>query len=157
MDRSHLARAIGTALQRYGWTQTKLSDATSISQGNLNVILNRRRRPEPETLRSICTCWPDRGTNLRILVEHLRDEVELAGYPDGTISSRTSDEADVSALDHTLTLIRDADKDLYTRLASIIADIYRLLSEGGASSIARVAEGTGPQWGTTTKKRKETR
>lgn len=130
MNISHVSRALRVAMTTLGWTEAVLSRNCGLSQAGINRVLNSRRRPEPATLQALCNCWPDAHTNVGILIEHLRDEVELSGHADGTVISRASTDAGSASMEHNLELIRDSDPELYSRLALIISDIYRLLTEG---------------------------
>src|SRR5690606_10637922 len=49
------------------------------------------RRPDPETLKSLCTKLPDASDGLHLLVAHLRDEIGRAGRRQSEIAIEASD------------------------------------------------------------------
>ena len=127
-ERTHMGRAIGAALADLDWPQQRLSAIAHIDQGTINRIINRKRRPDIATLRALCTCWTDPVRNARIMVEHLRDEVEAAGHADGSIIIAPSGAATDTRARHTLDLIRAADPDLYSHICALLSGVWHALS-----------------------------
>lgn len=143
MHQTHLGRAVRAALTEAGWSQAELASRADIDQSGVNRIMNSARRPEINTLRAICTCWTSRATNVRILIEHLRDEVERAGHEHGTVNMQSGQPADEAA--HLLALIRDHDTNLHRHLCYLITSIWDMLANRNGS-LARAADGPGPTW-----------
>ena len=80
MNRSYLGNSIMYHLGKHQWTQLSLANKINLAQSSLSQIMSRPKRPETTTLRALCNCWPDADSNLRVLIEHLRDEMVRAGH-----------------------------------------------------------------------------
>jgi transcriptional regulator with XRE-family HTH domain len=80
MNRSNFGRAIYYHLTAKDLNQVDLAKLTGLSQASISRVISRERRPDVPSLRALCNCWPDRESNLRVLIEHLRDEVRRAGH-----------------------------------------------------------------------------
>lgn len=107
-ETSHFGRAVYAARQDAGMTLCALADAARLSQTGINRIENYARRPDVDTLRALCGCWPDPITAARVLIAHLRDEVQRAGHADGSIEMHPTAEPSRTAAAHDLRLIHDA-------------------------------------------------
>ena len=129
--RTHLGRAIYNETHATGRTQTETAQRAGIQQGSLSCIISgRRARPDVPTLRALCAphVWPDRAAALAILLGHLRDEVERAGYPDGTIDMHadgaTSPSLNTAAM---VKEISDKNPTLGAHLSAIVQTLYKMM------------------------------
>ena len=86
--------------------QIPLSHLLHISQGGLASYISGRRRPDDESLRSICSHWPERSGAQRILLAYLRDQIEIAGLNDSIITVSATAEKHDPQLDADLDLLR---------------------------------------------------
>ena len=129
--RTHLGRAIYNETHAAKRTQTETAQRAGIQQGSLSCIISgRRARPDVPTLRALCAphVWTDRAAALSILLGHLRDEVERAGYPDGTIKMH-ADGAAGPAID-TAEMIREISENnatLGAHLGAIVTSLYQMI------------------------------
>lgn len=77
MSQTHLAHALlaitGTSSIR------ALATACHVSPSTLSRLISDERRIDEETLRKICQRNPDQNSGLRLLIAHLRDEIDRAG------------------------------------------------------------------------------
>lgn len=126
MHRTYLGNSILYHLGKHGMTQLALGEATGMRSSSLSEIISKPKRPEASTLRALCTCWPDPESNLRVLIEHLRDEMVRAGHAgEGELEfrptkpSKGSLERDLALLSETAAL--DVD------VAAIVGDLANLL------------------------------
>lgn len=126
--RTHFGRAIEHAIMVNATTQARISIAAKLSQGALNHIIQAYRRPDADTLRALCNCWPDRITCARILIEHLRDEVERAGHADGTIHLSLAGDNREAAAQHALAIIHQRSREVAQHLDALIEDLARLVA-----------------------------
>ena len=126
MKRSHFGSSILYHLNKHERSQSGLADTTGVTQSSLSRLIAGTQRPEISTLRALCTCWPDPQTNLRVLIEHLRDEMVRAGHSaEGEIDFRPLDHGQ-DKIDRTLaTLTAAARTD--ADVAAILADLAHLV------------------------------
>jgi hypothetical protein len=100
--------------------QIPLSKHLCISQSGLALYISGRRRPDDASLRNICARWPDRDGAQRLLLAHLRDQIEIAGLTDAGITITAKADA---ATDPQLT----ADLELLTQEAGYRPQIKPLI------------------------------
>jgi transcriptional regulator with XRE-family HTH domain len=144
MKRTNLAKTLESERSAAGLTQHKLAKLLGISRPGYNRLEGLGRRPEPETLAIICRNWTDKTAGLRVLVEHLRDEVERARFPDGTISMRvTSDGVDLEHVAGMLRTMHARDPELYQHIHALI---HALTDSPAAADTRIAAEPHGPTW-----------
>lgn len=146
---SHFGRALYVARRHHELTLDALAQRCGLSQPGINRIENYARRPDVDTLRALCGCWPDPITAARVLVEHLRDEVERAGHADGSITIHpTTGAAAEAAAVHALALIHDRSPEVAAHLDALLADLARLVASepAAAREIMRAAEPPAPEY-----------
>ena len=79
-ERNLYFRALALEMERAGITQNEIATRAHITQPSAWRILHGRCRLAPETLRLITHCMIDHNANGRLLIAHLRDELQRAGW-----------------------------------------------------------------------------
>jgi len=126
MQRTYLGNSILYHLGKHAWTQLKLGEATGMRSSSLSEIISKPKRPEATTLRALCNCWPDAESNLRILIEHLRDEMVRAGHAgEGELEFRPSKPSRAD-IDRDLALLCE-EATLDVDVAAIVRDLATLV------------------------------
>ena len=116
---THLGRSLLYHLSRHNMKQTELARRTSLPGSSVSELISKGTRPEPASLRALCNCWPDGASNLRVLIEHLRDEMNRAGHADAVeLRPAVSTRKDV-----------DRDIDMLARHAMLDADIAAIVRD----------------------------
>ena len=129
--KTYTSRALQAAMYDYDMTQAGIAKNSGLNQTTIsNLISGRRARPDVPTLRALCAphVWTHRAAALSILLGHLRDEVERAGYPDGTIKMH-ADGAAGPAID-TAEMIREISEKnatLGAHLGAIVTSLYQMI------------------------------
>lgn len=137
--KSNLARAIYTSRHELEWSLSELGKALALSPAGLNRLENNDRRPDVPTLRALVSHWPasKRAYGLRLLCEHLRDEVVRAGVGHGDVVIRLPSDKDLDPeVIRALDIIRSNDATyrhvcaLLRQLARLPADTQLLAADG---------------------------
>jgi transcriptional regulator with XRE-family HTH domain len=149
-DRSQFGRAVYAARSSARWTQQQTGTACSLTHSAINRAENSPRRPDPPTLRALCTCWPDRTAGLRVLIAHLEDEITRAGRGRSEIDITESDADHDGGPARDLHAIRAHDADLYDRLTRLIARLRAMSSDaaGRSPQPLQAAAEPAPEYGT---------
>lgn len=79
-ESTYFGRAIKFFLVKHDLTQKELADLTEQRQSTISDFIARPKRPDEKTLFQLCNKWPAPETNVRMLIEHLRDEIARAGH-----------------------------------------------------------------------------
>lgn len=138
----NFGRVVALELNSIGKNQSWLAEQTQVSQGTISRLISGVIRPDVDTLRKLCTCWPDQQTNTRVLIEHLRDEVARAGIEAGRVFIRPSEAPDITEIHALLDTIARYDTELLKHLLILVRDLVSLLAP--ASERFAVAERATP-------------
>ncbi len=128
-ERSNFGRAIGVAIETSGVPQMHVARRAGVSQTSLNRIINYARRPDPATLTALCHCWAP-AENIRILIEHLRDEITRAQHASSTISIRPAESPTTEDIARMLALLDTYDPDAAKHIRRLVSAMYRLVTDG---------------------------
>ena len=130
--KTHTSRALQATMYACKMTQADIAERAQLNQTTIsNIIIGRRARPDVPTLRALCAphVWVgDRCAALSILLGHLHDEVERAGYPDGTIKMRADGQPGPAI--NTADMIRtigEHNPTLGAHLAAIVHSLYDVI------------------------------
>lgn len=117
---SHLSQALVAFLSGTRQSGTAFASKIGVHQTTISRI-TAGERPAVDTLRGMCTRWPDSRATLGLLVAHLRDEIDRAG--------RTQAEVDITAAevedDDIHLLARESTKD--PELAGLLRQMAELI------------------------------
>lgn len=80
MKKTYIGRVLSYEMQRMGMTQSALSDRASVPQPTISQIIATDVRIAPTSLAALTHCWPTPEANGRVLIAHLRDEINRAGH-----------------------------------------------------------------------------
>lgn len=80
MSKTHFGLALNYQLRKTGMTQTQIAEKAGMAQASVSQIIGRPKRPDVDTLKALCNCWPTPAANLYVLIEHLRDEIARSGH-----------------------------------------------------------------------------
>lgn len=83
--KTNLGKSLMSYLCRTNQTQWSLAGVAGITHTAISRIISQDRRPDPQTLRQICTAIP-RSDGAEILCGHLRDEITRCGFLSREIS-----------------------------------------------------------------------
>lgn len=126
MKRSHFGESVLYHMRKHDLTQVGLATKAGVAQSSLSQLISQPKRPEEPTLKALCTCWPGEETNIRVLIEHLRDEMVRAGHSaNGEVEFRRCTPAQ-GELDAALKVVAD-EAALSADVASLILDLALLL------------------------------
>jgi transcriptional regulator with XRE-family HTH domain len=142
--RNHLGNAIYHERTAQRMTQDALASRLGISHAGLNRLENQSRRPDTDTLPRLCHGWPDNSAGIRVAIEHLRDEWQRCGLPDGAVSIRSSKDNDLEHAFETMRAIRLIDRSVYDHLLVLMDSI--VTASGGVTGRMLAADGSGPDW-----------
>jgi transcriptional regulator with XRE-family HTH domain len=133
MHRTYLGNSLLYHLGKHEWTQAALAERAAVTQSSLSRLISARQRPETSTLRALCTCWPDPGSNLRVLIEHLRDEMVRGGHRgEGELEFRPHAPG-AAALERDLALVCET-ASLDDDVAALLHDLAVLLRRAKSTS-----------------------
>lgn len=89
MKKTYIGRVLVYEMQRCGLTQSALADRATIPQPTISQIIATDVRIAPTSLNALTHCWPTPEANGRVLIAHLRDEINRSGHdPDNSIEIR---------------------------------------------------------------------
>lgn len=157
-ERTHFGRALQAARNSSGLTLEGLAELSGISHPAIHRIENYARRPDVETLRALVSSWPEAITRARILIEHLRDEVQRAGQPDGSITMHPSGTPSESAAVHNLALIHMRAPSVAEHIDALLSAFAELVMDDPEAGAMIAAEPPPPvEYMATTKRAKRTK
>jgi transcriptional regulator with XRE-family HTH domain len=142
--RTHLGYALFNERKLLDMTQDAVADRLGISRPALNLLENRQRRPDAETLPLLCHGWPDPNAGVRVAIEHLRDEWDRCGLPTGGVSIRAADDDTLEHATAQLRAIRIYDAELYSHLIALMDAV--VAASGGSANERLLAADGGPTW-----------
>jgi transcriptional regulator with XRE-family HTH domain len=157
MKGTYISRALALEMERAGITQNEIATRAHITQPSAWRILHGRCRLAPETLRLITHCMIDHNANGRLLIAHLRDELQRAGWdPETSVQFAWPDGSAAQSLRHDdiETLRRHiADPDVAAVIRGLAlllerADISRITSEKHSREPSLAADPHGPEYKT---------
>lgn len=125
MKHTRLAAAICQELEVEGITLSALSGRIGRTQGAMSLLIGRGSRAASETLAALSKCWKSPASGVRIIIAHLHDEIERAGWKSGEyrISHKAGDlPATLSRLDRDLADLRAAAEHV-PALACLVSDV----------------------------------
>jgi len=79
MKHTHLGQCLLEAIGREQTTQRAIAVKAGISHPSITRMIANGQRPEPDTLLAVCHAF-ERPNGARVLLGHLRDEIERAGF-----------------------------------------------------------------------------
>jgi len=89
MKKTYIGRVLVYEMQRCGLTQSALADRASIPQPTISQIIATDVRIAPASLNALTHCWPTPEANGRVLIAHLRDEINRSGHdPENSLDIR---------------------------------------------------------------------
>lgn len=88
LRRCWLGRAILLAIEHAGITQLQAARGASMTNGALSHTISGARRASPETMRALTVspAWIRTGDGVRVMIGHLRDEMQRAGMATDAIT-----------------------------------------------------------------------
>ena len=88
LRRCWLGRAILLAIEHAGITQLQAARGASMTNGALSHTISGARRASPETMRALTVspAWIRTGDGVRVMIGHLRDEMQRAGMATDAIA-----------------------------------------------------------------------
>lgn len=126
--RSQFGRIISMELAANGKKQVWLAEKSGINQGALSRIISSNMRPDSDTLRAICEALRDDGAGIRVLIAHLRDEVDRAGMEAGEIEIKPSNNPDLTEAAAIIDQLAKYDPDLLGHVMILIRNLARLVA-----------------------------
>ena len=134
-SKTYIGRALSYEMHRAEITQSGLALRAKLPQPTISQLISSAVRIAPASLRALANCW-GAGTNIRVLIAHLRDEIARAGHdPENTVDilPKNGNAASTRAEKNMAVLQRHiSDRDV----AALIADIARLLKRAEKITIA---------------------
>lgn len=127
----------GTALHRLlierGMTQSELSRRSGIAQSTISRVISYNKLAADDVIRALCSCWPDRSDNLRLLMAGLRDMISNWGYdPEASIDlSVCGLDADKTSVDPEMEELRGLMADRHA--AVILRELGAILKRGNGA------------------------
>ena len=132
MKRTYLGGAILYHIGKHQLSQAVVAQRSGITQPSLSRLISKGQRPEPDSLKGLCCCWPDEKTNLRVLIEHLRDEMVRAGHKgEGELQFRPLGPTKIGAEEDVALISQEVLLD--SDLAALIHDLATLVRRAHAS------------------------
>ncbi len=132
MKRSYVGRVLAIEMEREDITQAEFAARCAITQPSAWRIMRGHIRLAEGTLQRITHCWSDKAANGRMLIAHLRDEIQRAGYdPENDVVLTWPDGRTAQSLRHQdLDTIREhlSDPDV----AELIHDIAGLIERAAS-------------------------
>ena len=151
----NFGRALQLALQRAELTQQELGTACAMTQSVVARYISGQRRPEPDQLSAIShsAVWAPRPrAGIQIMLGHLQDELERAGWPPLAVLMRARGDRrrPLRALHEIEQAIARGDDDI-SALVQHIADLLRradmTTETQQAPDMLKVAEPPAPEYG----------
>lgn len=129
MKRTYVGRVVLLELEKAGIKQADLAKKCNMSQPSISAIISSDVRLAPATMQVMTHCWPTAEANGRVLIAHLRDEINRAGHdPENSIDIRwpNGDKATTMAA-RSLDVIRRhlSDSDVAALIHSLAAVLKR--------------------------------
>lgn len=135
MKQTRLGRQLSAEIHKAQISQTDFSRASGISDAMTNKLLyDFNLRVGPDTLKKICAALKIYSGDIHLLIAHLRDEIQRAGYtPEKTLDIKDITKIEKSERKITLERFQEIamdNDDLY----SIIVDMLSLMGKGHANN-----------------------
>jgi len=141
---TRLGRKLGRIMSRNGLTQLAFSQSADIANATVAKVRSYGMRPGPEMLKTLCNCPAiARADGVELLCEHLRDEIDRAGFLQDEIQiSAGTVRPTVAEIDRDLDIIRDAvtEREDVRLLIHDLALVVRSLQQTEAPMMLKVAE-----------------
>ncbi len=145
-ESTRLGRKLGRVMSRNGLTQLAFAKKANVANATVAKVRSYGMRPGPEMLHLLCNCPAiDRTDGVELLCEHLRDEIDRAGFLQDEITIDAGRaRASVEAIDRDLDAIREAvaEREDVRLLIHDLAVVVRSLQQTEAPSMLRAAEST---------------
>jgi transcriptional regulator with XRE-family HTH domain len=139
-NQTHLSNAIAAELIRAGWTQAELAEKTSLTQSSIcRAMSSKTDRPRPAILSALIRCWPGPGAPLRVLIAHLRDEINRAGMPQACLDIATPGDHIPGDIARALRTIARTDPNAFNATRDLIIKLGYLIETSDASNRMRQA------------------
>lgn len=95
-------------LKKDGITQMQLAERTGVAQTTISNIVTKNKLVADSVMRALCSCWPCRADNIRLLIAGLSDVIRRWGFePDEDVEIRP-----LSAVAHATPTQADIDLDI---------------------------------------------
>jgi hypothetical protein len=135
LRRCWLGRAILLAIEHAGITQLQAARGARMTNGALSHTISGARRASPETMRALTVspAWIRTGDGVRVMIGHLRDEMQRAGMASDAIAlyPRPSTHTDGSVRASLRILADHADDP---DLAALLIDLAGIVSRAVQAS-----------------------
>ena len=139
-DKTNLSHAITLELDAAKWTQTELAKRTGLTQSSIcRAMTSETDRPRPAILEALIRCWTDPGASQRVLIAHLRDEIDRAGMPEACLDIAPVGDQIPGDISRALRTIARADLNAYKAVRELIIKLGYLIETGTASNRMRQA------------------
>jgi hypothetical protein len=150
----NLGRALALSIQRCGLTQSLIADAIGSQQSVIARYVAGNRRPHPTALDQLThlPVWQGSHSGIQIMIGHLHDEMERAGWSHQSVMMRPRGEhrRPLRSLREIEDAIMSGDDDVAGLIEHIADMLRRARTTAEAAPIMKVAEPSSSY--TTTKK-----